>query len=77
MAERVGIHAAGRATRYEAFEPLRQGVRRHFGPIAGNVASGLALRFDYGSQHLNDTFQQELAFPGYRVDPPLRPRTGG
>jgi putative transposase len=31
-AECVGIHAAGRATRFEALEPLRQGgVRRHFG----------------------------------------------
>ena len=33
-AECVGIHAAGRATRFEALEPLRQGVRRHFGGFA-------------------------------------------
>jgi hypothetical protein len=25
----VGIHAAARATRFEALEPIRQGVRRH------------------------------------------------
>src|SRR5919112_5897323 len=30
----VGIHAAARATRFEALEPIRQGVRRHFGAFA-------------------------------------------
>ncbi len=29
-AECVGIHAAARATRFEALEPIRQGVREHF-----------------------------------------------
>ena len=29
--ECVGIHAARQATRFEALEPIRQGVRRHFG----------------------------------------------
>ena len=33
-AECVGIHAARRATRFEALEPIRQGVRRHFGAVA-------------------------------------------
>src|SRR4051794_41594068 len=28
-AECVGIHASSRATRFEALEPIRQGVRRH------------------------------------------------
>jgi putative transposase len=32
-AECVGIHAARRGTRFEALEPLRQGVRRHFGAV--------------------------------------------
>jgi len=68
-AELVGIHAAKRATRYEALEPLRQGVRRHFGPIADNVASGLVLRHDHGSQYVSDTFQQELTFLGIESSP--------
>jgi putative transposase len=68
-AELVGIHAAKRATRYEALEPLRQGVRRHFGPLAENVASGLALRHDHGSQYISDTFQQELRFLGIESSP--------
>ena len=34
--ECVGIHAAPRATRFEALEPIRQGVRDHFGGFARN-----------------------------------------
>ena len=46
-AECVGLHAAHRATRFEALEPIRQGVRRHFGGFAKDVASGLAVRHDH------------------------------
>ncbi len=47
----VGIHAARRATRFEALEPLRQGVRRCFGAFGKDVARGLSLRHDHGSQY--------------------------
>src|SRR3954470_10930985 len=63
-AECVGIHAARRATRFEALEPIRQGVRRCFGAFAKEIARGLAIRHDHGSQYLSDAFQQELAFLG-------------
>src|SRR5690242_9221038 len=33
-AECVGIHAHVRATRFQALEPIRQGVRQHFGGFA-------------------------------------------
>jgi hypothetical protein len=36
--ECVGIHAARRATRFEALEPLRQGVRACFGAFAEGIA---------------------------------------
>lgn len=68
-AELVGIHAAQRATRYEALEPLRQGVRRCFGRIAEGVAAGLTVRHDHGSQYLSDAFQAELAFLGIASSP--------
>jgi transposase InsO family protein len=68
-AELVGVHAAKRATRYEALEPLRQGIRRCFGTIAENVAHGLTLRHDHGSQYLSDAFQSELAFLGIESSP--------
>ena len=68
-AECVGIHAARRATRFEALEPIRQGVRHSFGAFAKNVAQGLAVRHDHGSQYMSDAFQQELAFLGIESSP--------
>jgi putative transposase len=68
-AECVGLHAARRGTRFEALEPLRQGVRRHFGGFARNIARGLALRHDHGSQYMADAFQEELRFLGIDSSP--------
>jgi putative transposase len=68
-AECVGLHAARHANRFEALEPLRQGVRRHFGGFAKDVAHGLALRHDHGSQYMADAFQKELRFLGIESSP--------
>src|SRR4051812_35185680 len=68
-AECVGIHAAARATRFEALEPVRQGVRRHFGAFAKDAARGLSVRHDHGSQYMSDAFQKELAFLGIESSP--------
>src|SRR4030095_2944170 len=68
-AECVGIHAARRATRFEALEPLRQGVRACFGAFAEGVARGLELRHDHGSQFVADDYQRELAFLGVASSP--------
>lgn len=68
-AECVGIHAAAHATRFEALEPIRQGVRGYFGGFAKGVARGLAVRHDHGSQYLSATFQHELAFLGIESSP--------
>jgi transposase InsO family protein len=68
-AECVGIHASSRATRFEALEPICQGVRRHFGGFAKDIASGLALRHDHGSQYMSDHFQKEIAFLGIESSP--------
>ena len=65
----IGIHAAARATRFEALEPIRQGVRRHFGGMARDSARGLAVRHDHGSQYMSDHFQKELAFLGIDSSP--------
>jgi len=42
--ECVGIHTAKRGTRFEALEPIRQGMREYFGAFGKGVAAGLALR---------------------------------
>ncbi len=75
-AECVGIHAARRGTRFEALEPLRQGVRRHFGAIGKDIACGLAVRHDHGSQHMSDTFQTEMCFLGIQSSSAFTPGTG-
>jgi len=68
-AECVGTHAARRATRFEALEPIRQGVRAHFGGFAKDVARGLGVRHDHGSQYMSDAFQGELRFLGIESSP--------
>jgi transposase InsO family protein len=68
-AECVGIHADARATRFEALEPIRHGVRRCFGGFAADIARGLAVRHDHGSRYMSDHFQKELAFLGIESSP--------
>lgn len=68
-AECVGIHAVKRATRFEALEPIRQGVRQHFRAFDKDVARGLRLRHDHGSQYLSDDFQREIRFLGIESSP--------
>ena len=68
-AECVGIPAARRGTRFEALEPLRQGIQAHFGAYGEQVAVGLALRHDHGSQFMSDHFQAELRFLGITSSP--------
>jgi len=68
-AECVGIHAAKPCTRFEALEPVRQGVRDFCGGFAEGVAESLALRHDHGSQYLSDDFQAELRFLGITSSP--------
>ena len=67
--ECIGLHAAKRGTRFEALEPIRQGVRERFGPIGDGVARGLRLRHDHGSNYLADDVQQEVAFFGIESSP--------
>jgi transposase InsO family protein len=68
-AECVGIHAAIQGDRFEALEPLRQGVRAHFGAIGAAVAAGLSIRHDHGSVYLSADFRKELAFLGMTPSP--------
>jgi len=68
-AECVGIHAARHANRFEALEPIRQGVRAAYGSYAAHIASGLLVRHDNGSQYVNRHFQSELAFLGIESSP--------
>jgi len=68
-AECLGIHAAKPATRFEALEPVRQAVREQFGSFAEDIAPGLKLRHDHGSQFMRDDFQREIRFLGMESSP--------
>ncbi len=67
--ECIGLHASRSGSRFEALEPIRQGVREHFGGFAEDIAQGLRLRHDHGSNYLADDFQQEVAFLGIESSP--------
>ena len=67
--ECLGIHATGHGTRFEALEPVRQAVRHAFGDYDAQVAEGLGLRHDHGSQFISHHFQEELRFLGIRSTP--------
>ena len=66
-AECIGIHAATRGTRFEALEPIRQGVRASCG--AFRQEAGLVLRHDQGRQYMSHVFQDELSFLGIASSP--------
>lgn len=68
-AECTGIHAVKKATRFEALEPIRQGVQEYFGGFAAGNAAGLRLRHDHGSVYMSDDFQNEIRFLGIEPSP--------
>jgi transposase InsO family protein len=68
-AECLGIHASRSADRFEALEPVRQAVRRCHGAFGREVAAGLRLRHDHGSQYVSRDFQKELRFLGIESSP--------
>jgi putative transposase len=68
-AECVGLHAVKKATRFEALEPIRQGVSEHFGAFFAGSAAGLRLRHDHGSVYMSDDFQNEIRFLGMEPSP--------
>jgi putative transposase len=67
--ECVGSHASQSGNRFEALEPVRQGVLRHFGRVERDAAKGLSLRHDHGSNSMSRDFQDEIAFLGLESSP--------
>lgn len=65
-AECVGVHASKSGDRFNAMEPVRQGLKKHYGALSAQIAAGLALRSDHGSQYVSDHFQTELKYFGIR-----------
>ena len=68
-AECLGIHASRSADRFEALEPVKQAVRRCHGGFGKDVAAGIQLRHDHGSQYISHDFQKEIRFLGIASSP--------
>ena len=67
--ELIGAHASGKANRFEAFEPIRQGLSERFGGYAEKVPIGLSIRHDHGSQYMSRWFQKGVRFLGMKSSP--------
>jgi len=65
-AECVGWHVTKHGDRYAALEPISQGVQAQYGSVAADVARGLRLRMDHGSQYLTDHFINQVRFWGIK-----------
>lgn len=63
-AECVGFHVCKEGTRYAALEPIAMGLTRIYGSVEPDVARGLALRMDNGTQYIADHFLNQLRFWG-------------
>ena len=61
-AECVGWHVCKIGSRFAALEPIAQGLGRIYGSSDADVARGLALRMDHGSQYLSDHFLNQIRY---------------
>ena len=53
-------------SRFAALEPVAQGLEQRYGSVGADVARGLALRMDHGSQYLSDHFLNQVRYWGIR-----------
>ena len=65
-AECVGWHVCKIGNRFAALEPIAQALLRLYGSLEADVARGLALRMDHGSQYLSDHFLSQIRYWGIR-----------
>jgi putative transposase len=63
-AECVGWHVCKIGDRFAALEPIAMGLTRLFGTVEAEVARGLALRMDHGTQYLSEHFLNQIKFWG-------------
>ncbi len=65
--ECVGWHVSKRGDRIAALEPISQGIQSIYGSVRADVARGLALRMDHGTQYLSDHFVNQVRFWGVKT----------
>jgi putative transposase len=65
-AECVGCYVSKHGDRYAALEPISRELTSLYGSMASEVARGLLLRMDHGSQYLSDHFVNQVRFWGIK-----------
>ena len=77
--ECLGWHVCKTGDRFAALEPVTQAVKKIYGFLNKDVAKGLQLRIDNGSQYTSDYFLQQLAYWGIKSSFGLirQPETNG
>lgn len=63
-AECVGWHVIKDGSRYQALQPIAMGLQELFGSLGPDVARGLALRMDHGTQYLSEHFLNQIRYWG-------------
>lgn len=63
-AECMGWHVTKTGTRFAALEPVAMGLTQEYGVVAGDVARGLCLRMDNGTQYRSEHFRNQVKFWG-------------
>jgi len=78
-AECVGWHVAKKGDRYAALEPIAMGLRDIYGGLGCDVARGLTVRMDNGTQYVSDHFRNQVRFWGIETSYAFveQPQTNG
>jgi transposase InsO family protein len=63
----LGITVTTDATRFSAIDCLHQGVLAEFGALTGDVARGVTLRVDHGSQFTSKRYVNEAHHLGFEL----------
>lgn len=62
--ECLGWHVSKAGTRFQALEPIAMALNQVLGGVGLDVARGLKLRMDHGSQYTADDFRNQIKFWG-------------
>ncbi len=63
-AECLGWHVCKEGHRFNALQPVSMAIQEAFGAVHRDVARGVALRMDHGTQYLSDHFLNQIRFWG-------------
>jgi putative transposase len=63
-AECVGWHVCKKGDRYAALQPISMALNDLYGGVQADIARGLTLRMDHGTQYLSDHFLNQLKYWG-------------